>query len=420
MADNFTPSLLLRKPEVNANQSAWGPLLNEDFGSDRLEQAIVGVQSYDLTGNKTLTRVNGETDEARMRVQNITSATAAFAVTIPAAPMYYLVRNGSAFDQTITNGSNSIVVKAGNGVPVVSDGTNIFQLRCLDYGADLPRSTGTPSQTSHLVTKTYVDQLAFSTVLPDQAGKSGSLITDGTTANWGPVNLATTVTGVLPAANGGTGVNALGAGVAAFLGSASSVNLRAAVTDETGTGSLVFATSPVLVTPNLGTPSAAVLTNATGLPIGGISGLGAGVASFLAAGATSLVGTQDTSSGLAKAFTSIPAGFSSLLLVLKGVGQLGNVVVSLSGDNGGSYGSDFIVVNGSASGLYGAVMIPNYRASAGFMIASIGAPAADNASGGGGAFASLAWRLAAGVNAIRVTSSGAGFTGGSIELWGLV
>ena len=38
-------------------------------------------------------------------------------------------------------------------------------------------------------------------------------------------------------------------------------------TTSTGSGSVVLATSPTLVTPNLGTPSAATLTNATGLPI---------------------------------------------------------------------------------------------------------------------------------------------------------
>ena len=42
----------------------------------------------------------------------------------------------------------------------------------------------------------------------------------------------------------------------------------------TGSGSIVLATSPTLVTPNLGTPSAATLTNATGLPVGGISATG--------------------------------------------------------------------------------------------------------------------------------------------------
>lgn len=53
-------------------------------------------------------------------------------------------------------------------------------------------------------------------------------------------------------------------------------------TTATGSGSAVLATSPTLVTPNLGTPAAATLTNATGLPVStGISGLGAGVATAL-------------------------------------------------------------------------------------------------------------------------------------------
>ena len=51
----------------------------------------------------------------------------------------------------------------------------------------------------------------------------------------------------------------------------------------TGSGTVVaLATSPVFTTPNLGTPSAATLTNATGLPISsGVSGLGTGVTTAL-------------------------------------------------------------------------------------------------------------------------------------------
>lgn len=58
------------------------------------------------------------------------------------------------------------------------------------------------------------------------------------------VSLTTGVTGTLPVANGGTGT-----------------------TTSTGTGSTVLSNSPTLVTPALGTPSTAVLTNATGLPL---------------------------------------------------------------------------------------------------------------------------------------------------------
>lgn len=50
----------------------------------------------------------------------------------------------------------------------------------------------------------------------------------------------------------------------------------------TGTGSIVLNTSPTLVTPALGTPSSGVLTNCTGLPLASVTGLGTGVATFLA------------------------------------------------------------------------------------------------------------------------------------------
>lgn len=53
-----------------------------------------------------------------------------------------------------------------------------------------------------------------------------------------------------------TGVSGLGAGVATFLATPSSANLAAAVTGETGSGALVFATSPTLTTPTLGVATA--------------------------------------------------------------------------------------------------------------------------------------------------------------------
>ncbi len=66
---------------------------------------------------------------------------------------------------------------------------------------------------------------------------------------------------------------ALGTGVETFLGTPSSANLAAAVTGETGTGALVFGTGPTLSAPVLGTPASGTLTNCTGLPQAGTTGL---------------------------------------------------------------------------------------------------------------------------------------------------
>ena len=88
---------------------------------------------------------------------------------------------------------------------------------------------------------------------------------------WNEVALTTGVSGTLPVGNGGTGITSLGSNVATFLGTPSSTNLRSALTDETGTGAAVFGTSPTLATPALGTPTALVLTSATGLPVGGLA-----------------------------------------------------------------------------------------------------------------------------------------------------
>ena len=75
----------------------------------------------------------------------------------------------------------------------------------------------------------------------------------------GQLTLAGNTT-VTPAVGSITG---LGTGVATWLATPSSANLLAAVTDETGTGSLVFATSPTLVTPILGTPQSGDFSSGT-------------------------------------------------------------------------------------------------------------------------------------------------------------
>ena len=82
-------------------------------------------------------------------------------------------------------------------------------------------------------------------------------------------------------------------GSATSLGSFTSAQLLSALTDETGTGSAVFATSPTLVTPALGTPTALVGTNITGTAAG-----------------LSIGGNAATATTAAAATTLVTAGFS--------------------------------------------------------------------------------------------------------------
>jgi hypothetical protein len=86
-----------------------------------------------------------------------------------------------------------------------------------------------------------------------------------------------------------SGVSGLGTGVATYLATPSSANLANAMTDETGTGSLVFANTPTLITPVIGAATGTSLSLT-----GNLSASAGTFSSTLTAGASTLASAAVT------------------------------------------------------------------------------------------------------------------------------
>lgn len=192
-----------------------------------------------------------------------------------------------------------------------------------------------------------------------------------------------TVSGILAPSNGGTGISSLGTGVGTFLNSPSSSTLAAIIPDKTGSGALVFATSPTLVTPNLGTPSAGVVTNLTGTASININGT---------VGAT----TPSTGSFTSLAYSTTLTGGTGIVNL--GSGQFYKDASGYVGINTSSPGSSLDVkgtvrLSGATSGYVGlspaaaagstTYTLPNADGSTGQALTTNGAGSLSWSSSGG-------------------------------------
>lgn len=299
---SFTNDLRLKEITTGDEDGTWGTSTNTNL--ELIADAFsLGTKNMAANADETFTMPDATADGVRSLYLKITSAVSLTATrTVTLAPntvsKVWIIENATTGSQiiTIAQGSGATVnVPNGSKVMVVTDGA----------GSGAAVFNANPTVTAGTVTSVGGTGTVNGITLTGTVTSSGDLTLGGTLAN---VDLTSQVTGTLPVANGGTGITSFGTGVATalggnintsggyvtqsgtlaasaivlgggsaaavtstttgtgvvtWLGTPSSANLAAAVTDETGSGALVFATSPTLVTPVLGTPTSGDLSNTT-------------------------------------------------------------------------------------------------------------------------------------------------------------
>ena len=220
MASTFTTNLKFNKPALG--DAGWGTAVNGGF-TDLADVAISGVETVDVTaGNVTMTidsGASGTNDARNMFIEIDGTMPANRVVTVPANSKLYFVFNNTSGTYTLDfeNAGGGVEVPQGKRVPLYSDGAEVRyafdHLDALTLGTALAAASGGTGYSSYAVgdllyadTTTTLDKLA--------SVAEGSVLRAkgvGTAPAWEQVDLTTDVTGVLPAANGGTGAATLAA-----------------------------------------------------------------------------------------------------------------------------------------------------------------------------------------------------------------
>ena len=285
----YSPSLRVELITSGDQAGTWGNTTNDNFAYI-FDAAIAGYQTVSVTSaNQAFTYNNGPVSTASLNqsvyamLRLTTTTGAAFSVYAPPNSKQYIIWNNSGYAATIYNSTvignttaagTGVTIADGDRVLVWSNGTNFYEIKTNNITGTVAIANGGTGQTTA--------NAAFNALAPSQTGNNGRYLkSDGTNTSWDAIDLSTAdITGVLPAANGGTGVNngsstiTLGGNLVtsgAFAITLTASGATNVTLPTTGTLATLAGTETLsnktLVAPALGTPSSGTLTNCTGLPM---------------------------------------------------------------------------------------------------------------------------------------------------------
>ena len=174
MVSTATTNLRLEKQGAGDNDTTWGTRLNTNV-FDLIDETF-GMESFTLSGTKTLSANNYATDESRPTFINITGGTGG-TVTINNTEAFKIVRNATSGTVTFTTGSGTTAdIATGQTQLILSTGANVIYATSYPTLAAVQALLGTIASFNEATTAQFLANTADKALSTDQTWAAGATV----------------------------------------------------------------------------------------------------------------------------------------------------------------------------------------------------------------------------------------------------